>query len=88
MMASKQIRRGATLLQTFAKHANLTDLQSFISSTAAPLHLLMSPKKTFMWTADHEQAFQQVKEALSNSSAPTNFDSAQPTVLHTDASCL
>ena len=85
----------------FAKPANLTDLRSFmglanqlaefspdIASAAAPLRPLMSPKRSFVWTADHDEAFLKVKEALSSPPVLASFDPALPTVLQTDASRL
>ena len=88
-------------IKDFAKPANLTDLRSFmgltnqlaefspnISCAAAPLRPLMSPKKAFLWTADHDEAFHKVKEALSSPPVLATFDPALPTVLQTDASRL
>ena len=81
--------------------ANLTDLRSFmglvnqlaefsphISEAAQPLRPLMSPKRTFLWTSDHDEAFQRVKEALSSPPILAMFDPTLPTVLQTDASRL
>ena len=88
-------------IRDFAKPANLTDLRSFmglvnqltefspdISSAAAPLRPLMSPRKAFLWTPDHDLAFQRVKEALSSPPVLATFDPALPTILQTDASRL
>ena len=85
----------------FTTPANLTDLRSFmglvnqlaefssaISVAAAPLRPLMSPKRTFKWTPDHDQAFNDVKTALSSPPVLATFDPALPTVLQTDASRL
>lgn len=85
----------------FATPANLTDLRSFmglvnqlaefspeISSVAQPLRPLMSPKHTFVWTPDHDQAFRRVKAALSSPPILATFDPSLPTVLQTDASRL
>lgn len=85
----------------FATPANLTDLRSFmglvnqladfsteISTAAAPLRPLMSPKRTFTWTPDHDQAFKKVKEALSSPPVLATFDPTLPSVLQTDASRL
>ena len=78
----------------FAKPANLTDLRSFmglvnqltefspdISGAAVPLRPLVSPKKAFLWTLDHDLAFKRVKEALSCPPVLATFDPALPTVL-------
>ena len=85
----------------FTKPANMTALRSCmglvnqiaefspdISGVAAPLRPLMSPKRTFVWTADYDQAFQRVKEALSSPPVLFTFDPVLPTVLQTDASRL
>lgn len=71
----------------FVKPANLTDLRSFmglvnqlveffpdISTAASPLCCLMSPKRIFMWTSGHNQAFSKVNEASSNLSVLATFD--------------
>lgn len=88
-------------LTDFATPANLTDLRSFmglvnqlaefspdISTAAQPLRPLMSPKRTFLWTPDHDEAFRRVKQALSSPPVLATFDPALPTVLQTDASRL
>lgn len=82
----------------FTTPAKLTDLQSFmslvnqlaefspeISSAAEPLGPLMSPKRAFVWTPDHEQAFRRVKEALLGPSTLATSDPSLPTILQTDA---
>lgn len=56
---------------------SLTDLRSFfglvnqlanftpnISDAAETLRPLLSPRRCFVWTQDHEEAFQRVKESL------------------------
>ncbi|XP_045105165.1 uncharacterized protein LOC123500536 [Portunus trituberculatus] len=71
----------------FATPATLTDLRSFmglvnqlasfspdLAATAAPLRPLLSPKKSFVWTPDHEQAFQRVKMALASPPVLAAFD--------------
>ncbi|XP_045124382.1 uncharacterized mitochondrial protein AtMg00860-like [Portunus trituberculatus] len=63
----------------FATPANITDLRSFmglvnqlaefspdISAAAQPLRPLLSPRRTFMWTTDHDVAFRCVKAALAS----------------------
>ncbi|XP_063591351.1 uncharacterized protein LOC134768457 [Penaeus indicus] len=85
----------------FPTPANLTDLRSFmglvnqlaeftpkISTAAAPLRPLMSPKRAFTWTADHTKAFIDTKQALSRPPILATFDPALPTILQTDASRL
>ncbi|XP_066982164.1 uncharacterized protein [Macrobrachium rosenbergii] len=73
-------------LQDFPTPSNLTDLRSFmglvnqlaeftpdIALTAQPLRPLMSPKGSFMWTPDHDQAFKRVKQALSSPPVLASF---------------
>lgn len=85
----------------FPTPANITDVRSFmglvnqlaefspeISSAAAPLRPLMSPKRTFIWTSDHTESFANVKKALSQPPVLATFDAALPTILQTDASRL
>ncbi|XP_064077716.1 uncharacterized protein LOC135195389 [Macrobrachium nipponense] len=88
-------------LQDFPTPSNLTDLCSFmglvnqlaeftpdIALTAQPLRPLMSPKRSFLWTPDHHQAFKRVKQALSSPPVLASFDPTLPTILQTDASRL
>ena len=88
-------------IRDFIKPANLTDLRSFmglanqladfspdIASAAASLRPLMSPKRAFVWTPNHDQAFESVKKALSSPPVLAPFDPALPTALQTDASRL
>ncbi|XP_050709713.1 uncharacterized protein LOC126994436 [Eriocheir sinensis] len=85
----------------FPTPANITDLRSFmglvnqlteftpeISAAAQPLRPLMSPRRAFVWTVDHEEAFQRVKAALSTPPQLAMFDPQLPTTLQTDASRL
>ncbi|XP_050705846.1 uncharacterized protein LOC126991139 [Eriocheir sinensis] len=85
----------------FPTPANITDLRSFmglvnqlteftpeISAAAQPLRPLMSPRRAFVRTVDHEQAFQRVKAALSTPPQLAMFDPQLPTTLQTDASRL
>ena len=46
----------------------------------------MSPKWTFTWTADHDQAFSHVKTALIQPSAQAHFDPVLLVILQMDAS--
>lgn len=88
-------------IRDFPTPANLTDLRSFmglvnqlseftpdIAAAAQPLRPLMSPKRTFTWTADHDEAFNRVKEALLQPPVLAHFDPALPVILQTDASRL
>lgn len=88
-------------IRDFPTPANLTDLRSFmglvnqlseftpdIAAAAQPLRPLMSPKRTFTWTADHDEAFKRVKTALLQPPVLAHFDPALPVILQTDASRL
>jgi len=88
-------------IRDFPTPANLTDLRSFmglvnqlaeftpeISAVAQPLRPLMSPKRQFLWTPDHDEAFRRVKTALSQPPVLASFNPALPTILQTDASRL
>ena len=85
----------------FTTLANITDLRSFmglvnelaefspkISAAAQPLRPLMSQRRTFTWTGDHDAAFRQVKAALVHPPQLAMFNPNLPTILQTDASCL
>ena len=88
-------------IRDFPRPANLTDLRSFmglvnqlaeftpdIASTAQPLRPLMSPKRAFTWTADHDEAFRRVKNALVSPPVLASFEPDRPVILQTDASRL
>ena len=88
-------------IKDFPTPTNLTDLRSFmglvnqlaefspdIATTAHPLRPLMSPKRSFVWTPDHEQAFRKVKEALISPPILAPFNPTSPVILQTDASRL
>ncbi|XP_076037654.1 uncharacterized protein LOC143023062 [Oratosquilla oratoria] len=88
-------------IRDFPTPANLTDLRSFmglvnqlaeftpeISAAAQPLRPLMSPKRQFLWTPDHDEAFRRVKAALIDPPILASFDPTLQTILQTDASRL
>lgn len=88
-------------IRDFPTPANLTDLRSFmglvnqfaeftpdIAAAAQPLRPLLSPKRTFTWTADHDEAFNHVKMVLLQPPVLAHFDPALPVILQTDASRL
>ena len=66
----------------------LTEFTPAIAAAAQPLRPLMSPKRTFVWTSDHDEAFKQVKAALTSPPVLASFDPNLPTYLQTDASRL
>lgn len=85
-------------ISDFPAPKNLTELRSFfgminqlshfsrdISSKAEPLRPLLSSKNEFVWTADHDKAFDEVKVALSISPTLVHFDVSKETRLSTDA---
>ena len=86
-------------ISQFPAPTNRTDLWSFfglvnqISFTTnvvvpllTPLHLLVSTKNEFLWSPDHQQAFDATKNALTTSPVLLYFDASKPTRLFTDAS--
>ena len=88
-------------IRDFPTPSNVTDLRSFmglvnqladftpdIAAAAQPLRPLMSPKRSFIWTPDHEQAFKKVKTALTSPPVLAPFNPASPVILQTDASRL
>lgn len=93
------MQKKVSAIKDLAKPANIPDIRSFmglvnqltdftpdIAAAAQPLRPLMSPKRKFTWTVDHDQAFKQVKSVLANSPALAPFDPALPTILQTDVS--
>ena len=83
----------------FPKPANITDVRSFlglvnqlgdfsahIAETAKALRSLMSPRSTFIWTPDHDAAFENVKKVLSKPPVLAHLDPELKVVRQTDAS--
>lgn len=56
------------------------------ATIASPLHQLLRTNVPFSWTADCQQAFDALKDALTSDPVLRHFDETAPTVLHTDAS--
>lgn len=56
------------------------------SDISAPLTSLSTPKKPFVWLSEHQDAFVELKRALSSAPALLSADSEKPFVLHCDAS--
>ncbi|XP_064083075.1 uncharacterized protein LOC135199087 [Macrobrachium nipponense] len=90
-----------SIICDFPTPSNVTDLRSFmglvnqladftpdIADTAQHLNPLISPKRSFIWTPDHEQPFKKVKTALTSPLVLAPFNPALPAVLRTDTSCL
>ncbi|MBJ5468796.1 hypothetical protein JGG40_24115, partial [Salmonella enterica subsp. enterica serovar Derby] len=61
-------------------------LMKRFSVTAAPLHRLTESKEKFVWTGNCQEAFNNLKEALSSASVLAFPQPDQPFVLDTDAS--
>ena len=78
---------------------NMPELRSFLgivnyyskflpnlSSKLSPLYNLLRKQSRWSWTAQHESAFQQAKNALQQDSLLVHFDPSKPIVLACDAS--
>lgn len=59
---------------------------SCISGAKEPLGTLLRTSNPFIWTPDHEKAFQEAKKALVSPPVLTQFDPQFETMLQTDAS--
>ncbi|XP_043188392.1 uncharacterized protein K02A2.6-like [Amphibalanus amphitrite] len=100
--AGRQVDPGKiTAITDFATPTNITELRSFmglaqqfsdfsseISSAADALRGLLKPSNAFVWTADHQEAFNKVKTALSSPPVLAHYDPQLTTVLQTDAARL
>ena len=88
-------------IRKFPPPTNITQLRSFmglinqtatfnkkISTLAKPIADLLKKNSEYVWTADHQEAFEKAREELSNTSQLTYFDHRRPTRLYTDASRL
>jgi hypothetical protein len=64
----------------------LAGFSSSISGLKEPLCPLLRTSNPFIWTPDHETAFQDVKKALISPPVLTQFDPQLETMLQTDAS--
>ncbi|TRY78582.1 hypothetical protein TCAL_11229 [Tigriopus californicus] len=85
-------------LREFPKPLCLKDMRSFmgmvnylsgfsnkVAKLSLPLRPLMSKKSNFIWSSDHDDAFENVKAALSELPTKTPYDPNLETVLETDA---
>ena len=83
----------------FPSPTNITELRSFmglanqlgcfiseLAAVTSPLRGLLQRKNVFLWTRDHEAAFQKAKAILTEPPVLQPFDPNLPTVLQTDAS--
>ncbi|ROT76681.1 hypothetical protein C7M84_004715 [Penaeus vannamei] len=91
--ASLQTLKKVAAIRDYPTPSNITDLRSFmglvnqladfspeIAATAQPLRPLMSPKRSFTWTPDHDQAFE-VKAALLSPPVLAPFNPKLPVTL-------
>ncbi|XP_059083506.1 uncharacterized protein LOC131880815 [Tigriopus californicus] len=85
-------------LREFPKPSCLKDMRSFmgmvkyfsgfsnkVAKLSLPLRPLMSKKSSFIWSSDHDDAFENVKAALSELPTKTPYDPNLETVFETDA---
>ena len=100
--AGREIDPGkVAAIADFPAPTNITELRSFmglvqqfgdfsteISSAADALRGLLKPSNAFVWTPDHQTAFNNVKKALSSPPVLAHYDPSLPTVLQTDAARL
>ena len=68
--------------------SQLAEFTPDIAAAAQPLRPLMSTKRAFAWTTDHQEAFRRVKAAMISPPVLAPFDLAMPVILQTDASRL
>ena len=93
--------RKTKAIAEFPTPSNLTDLRSFlglanqlgpfspdIAGAAEPLRDLLRPSRTWLWTAQHDKAFCDVKQKLVTPPVLAFYDPSKPTALQTDASRL
>lgn len=91
--------RKVEAISSFPQPQNITQLRSFmglinqlgsfspdIASAAVPLRDLLRPCNVWVWTPQHDKAFQKVKEVLASPPILAHFDASLPTKLETDAS--
>ena len=88
-------------IAAFPTPKNISDVRSFlglveqlagysteVSGALGPMRPLLSSKNPFVWTPDHDRAFQATKDALAKPPVLQAFDPSRETALHTDASRL
>ena len=88
-------------LKDFPRPRSLLELQSFLglanqfgfffpnlTELTQPMRYLLKKNTAFIWTADHEKAFQETREFLTSDVILKPYDPSLPTALRTDASKL
>ena len=91
--------RKVDAIESFPTPTNITDLRGFlglvgqlsefsqwIADAAEPLRDLLKPANEWLWTSQHDAAFEKVKKALVSPPVLAFFSPGLPTVLQTDAS--
>lgn len=86
-------------LAQFPQPTNISELRSFmglveqlagfsseVAAAKCPFRPLLSTRNPYIWTADHDQAFEAVKEALVAPPVLAHFDPGRETVIQVDAS--
>lgn len=86
-------------LSQFPRPTNISELRSFmglveqlagfsteVAAAKGPLRPLLSTRNPFIWTPDHEQAFENVKLALVSPPVLVHFEPDRETTLQVDAS--
>jgi hypothetical protein len=86
-------------ISRFPRPNNITELRSFmglveqlagfsadVAGAKGPLRPLLSSRNSYIWTADHEMAFEAVKSALLAPPILASFDPSRETSLQVDAS--
>ena len=88
-------------IRNFPSPKDLTNLRSWmglvnqfasfapdLKHAMVPLQGLLKPKNAYLWTSEHEEAMQKVKDILTSNNGPVlmHFDPKLPVILITDAS--
>ena len=84
--AIKQFPTPTTRTELHSCIGLVNQLTSGTNTIAAPLRPLLSTKKEFTWTAEHDQALVKAKNCLITAPALAVFNMAKPTRVCTDAS--
>jgi len=85
-------------ISQFPSPTSRTDLRSFfglvnqlssstnvVAQLLTPLHPLFSTKNDFLWSPNHQQAFNAIKDTITSAIVLSYFDASKPTCMSTDA---